>query len=136
MSATEVFNDFVAAVNQHDVAALAALLTDDHIFRDSLGNRVSGAKSMEAGWRGYFAMCPDYWIRVDMLMEGQGTVLAVGQAGGTINGVSWRTPAAWKAVIREKKIALWQVYADNKPVYEILEKTRNTMREAGAVGSG
>lgn len=72
----------------------------DHVFVDSLGNRVNGAAPMEAGWRNYFAMCPDYWIRLDHVMAEGDTTLVAGEAGGTINGVSWRTPAAWKAVIR------------------------------------
>ena len=77
---------------------------------------------MEAGRRGYFAMCPDYWIRVDNLMTDEGTVLAAGEAGGTIDGDAWRTPAAWKAVIHDGKVLEWHVFADNKPVYEILAK--------------
>ncbi len=67
-------------------------------------------------------MCPDYWIRVDHLMADGDTVLAAGEAGGTINGETWRTPAAWKASIRDGKISEWQVFADNKPVYAILAK--------------
>jgi ketosteroid isomerase-like protein len=116
----EVFNLFVAAINRHDVQGLTSLMTPDHIFMDSLGRRVVGAATMEAGWRGYFAMCPDYWIRTDHLMTKDGIVLAVGRAGGTIDGTSWQTPAAWKAIIREGKVAEWHVFADNKPVYEIL----------------
>ena len=122
MNPEEVFKHFIDAINRHDVAALASLMTSDHTFTDSLGNRVAGAASMEAGWRGYFAMCPDYWIRINQLMSEDCTVLATGEAGGTINGVEWKTPGAWKALIREDKIAGWQVFADNKPVYEILAK--------------
>jgi ketosteroid isomerase-like protein len=77
---------------------------------------------MEAAWRAYFAMCPDYWIRVDEAMEDRGTVLAAGEAGGTVDGAPWRTPAAWKAVIGDGAVAEWRVYADNKPVYEILAR--------------
>lgn len=55
-------------------------------------------------------------------MAQNATVLATGEAGGTINGIGWKTPVAWKAVIHEDKIAEWQVFADNKPVYEILAK--------------
>ncbi len=122
MKAEEVFSLFVAAINRHDVPGLASLMAADHTFIDSLGNRVVGAAPMEAGWRGYFSMCPDYWIRIDQLMAHGGTVLAAGEAGGSIQGTSWSTPAAWKAVIREDKLAEWQVFADNKPVYEILGK--------------
>ena len=122
MTAVEIFKKWETAINSHDVAALAALMAEEHVFVDSLGNRVTGAKSMEAGWRGYFAMCPDYWIRGDHVMPEGETVLAAGEAGGTIDGETWRIPAAWKAVIREERVVEWQVYADNKPVCEILGK--------------
>jgi hypothetical protein len=45
-------------------------------------------------------------------------------AGGTIDGVAWRTPAAWKAVIRDGTVLEWRVFADNKPVYEILARRK------------
>jgi ketosteroid isomerase-like protein len=119
--ATEVFLKFVAAINAHDVEALAALMTSDHRFVDSVGNSVRGA-SMQAGWRGYFAMCPDYWIQVDRSISEGDTVLAVGRAGGAIDRIPWQTPAAWQAVIRDGLVCEWRVFADNKPVYEILAK--------------
>jgi hypothetical protein len=49
-------------------------------------------------------------------------VLAVGRAGGTIDRIAWQTPAAWLAVILGGLVSEWRVYADNKPVYEILSK--------------
>jgi ketosteroid isomerase-like protein len=122
MDPTEIFTQFVSAINNHDVQSLKALMTTDHVFVDSVGNRVHSATSMESGWRSYFAMCPDYWIRTDYVMMEDGVVLAVGEAGGTIDGVSWRTPAAWKAAIRDGKVMEWRIFADNKPVYEILAK--------------
>ncbi len=75
---------------------------------------------MEAGWRGYFALCPDYWIRADHAIADGETMLVAGEAGGNIDGQSWRIPAAWKAVIREGLVVEWRVFADNQPVYEIL----------------
>jgi ketosteroid isomerase-like protein len=117
---TEAFLKFVAAINAHDVEALASLMTSDHRFVDGLGNSVQGAASMRAGWRGYFAMCPDYWIQVDKSISEGDTVLAVGRAGGTIDRIAWQTPAAWLAVILGGLVSEWRVYADNKPVYEIL----------------
>ncbi|HZD49465.1 MAG TPA: nuclear transport factor 2 family protein [Silvibacterium sp.] len=94
----------------------------DHLFVDSLGNRVQGAKSMQIGWRAYFAMCPDYWVRIDKSISERDTVLAIGEAGGTIDSVPWRTPAAWEAIIRDGLVLEWRVFADNKPVYEILAR--------------
>jgi ketosteroid isomerase-like protein len=124
MNSAETLKQWLAAINSHDVSALAALMAADHMFVDSLGNRVDGAKSMEAGWRGYFAMFPDYWIRADHAMAEGETMLVAGEAGGTIDGETWRIPAAWKAVIRDGRVAEWRVFADNKPVYEILGRRR------------
>jgi len=122
MDSADVFTQFLLAINQHDTKALKALMTSDHVFIDSVGNQARSPATIEAGWRGYFAMCPDYWVHTDDVMAQGGVVLAVGEAGGTIDGVSWKTPAAWKAVIRDGKVAEWRVFADNKPVYEILAK--------------
>ncbi len=124
MNSAEILKQWLAGINAHDVTALTTLMAADHVFVDSLGNRVAGAKSMDAGWRGYFAMCPDYWIRADHAMAEGDTMLIAGEAGGTINGESWRIPAAWKLVIRDGRVAEWQVFADNKPVYEILGRHR------------
>jgi ketosteroid isomerase-like protein len=77
---------------------------------------------MRLGWRSYFAMCPDYWIQIENVLSEGEIVLAVGEAGGTIDDAVWRTPTAWQAVIREGKVVEWRVFADNKPVYEILAK--------------
>ncbi len=125
MSSNKVFERFIAAINDHDVGALISLMTQDHLFVDSIGNRVQGAKSMQAGWwRSYFGMCPDYWIHVRSLLSERDIVLATGEAGGTIDGVSWRTPAAWEAVVQGGAVSEWRVFADNKPVYEILARRR------------
>jgi ketosteroid isomerase-like protein len=123
-SPVETFRQFATAINRHNVEALTALMTPDHVFVDSAGNRVQGATSMDVGWRSYFTMCPDYWIQADDAIAESGTVLAVGEAGGTIDGVAWRTPAAWKAVIRHGAVLEWRVFADNKPVYEILARRK------------
>ena len=33
----------------------------------------------------------------------------------------WQTTAAWRALVKDGKIALWQVFTDNKPIREIIE---------------
>jgi ketosteroid isomerase-like protein len=123
-TSAETFQQFVAAINGHDVDALRALMAADHLFVDSMGNRVQSATSMQSGWRGYFAMCADYWVRIDTFLSEGDTVLAVGDAGGTIDNIVWRTPAAWQSIIRGGLVSEWRVFADNKPVYEILARRR------------
>jgi len=87
---------------------------------------VNGAPAMEQGWRGYFAMCLDYWVRVDGTMWEDDTALMHGEAGGTIDGSTWRVPAAWKAVVDTRHVREFRVYADNKPVYEILARRQTS----------
>jgi ketosteroid isomerase-like protein len=53
-SPAETFKNFVSAIKGHDVEALTALVSPDHLFVDSLGNRVPGAARLQAGWRSYF----------------------------------------------------------------------------------
>ena len=120
---------FFDAINQHDPDKLAGLMTEDHDFIDSLGNSVRGREKMLAGWRGYFAICPDYRVSHEDIFPDGNTVAVFGSAGGTIsaNGKllpenKWQTPAAWRAVVRDGLIQEFRVYADNKPVYEILAK--------------
>jgi ketosteroid isomerase-like protein len=125
MNPLETFRKFVNAINDHNVKEIRTLMTDDHLFADSLGHTIQGDAVMEQGWKGYFSMCPDYSIRINDLAAQSDIVLAAGEAGGTIDGQPWCTPAAWKAVIRDQKIAEWRVFADNKPVYDILAKRQN-----------
>ena len=122
---------FIDRINAVDVDGLCALMTEDHVFVDSLGNSVRGREKMRAGWRGYFAFCPDYWVSHEDIFENGNLVAVFGAAGGTIaeNGKlpqenKWRTSAAWLAVVEKGLVKEWRVYADNKPVYDIVAKEK------------
>jgi len=128
MTPVETVLEFLSRINQRDAGRLAELMTEDHVFVDSLGRASRGRETMRAGWQIYYAMCPDYWVSHDCIVA-DGPVAAVfGAAGGTIEGVVWRTPAAWRAVVEGGLVREWQVYADNKPVYEILERAKTAAR--------
>jgi hypothetical protein len=58
----------------------------------------------------------------DILNTGD-TVAVFGSAGGTIHEIKWQTPAAWRVVVHKGLIREFGVYADNKPVYDILAKS-------------
>lgn len=129
MNPVEAFLAFHDAINKHDVHRLAELMTEDHVFIDALGRFQRGRETMRAGWRGYFALCPDYQVSHEDVFHNGDTVAAFGSAGGTIsvNGQlasenQWQTPAALRAVIHDGLIQEFRVYADNKPVYDILAK--------------
>ena len=118
---------FVGRINAHDVAGLGELMTDDHVFVDALDNRVVGREVMRAGWEQYFALVPDYWIRVDVVFREKEAVALMGRAGGTFVGRTpegrsgrWEVPAAWLAEVRDGRVAMWRVYADNFPMRQLM----------------
>ena len=126
-NAVDIALEFVSRINRHDVAGLAALMTEDHRFVDGLGQEVRGRERMAEGWRGYFAWFPDYSVRVEHALSGGNVVALMGTAQGTycVSGRTptenhWQIPAAWKAMIRNECVAEWRVYADNEPVWKIM----------------
>ena len=122
--AITTLHEFVRCINAHDPKGIVSLCTADHIFTDSLGSQVSGRERLEQAWAGYFSLFPDYRIEVAHTVC-QGTlVLACGFASAThaTSKKSWRIPAAWRAIVRNGQIAERQVYADNRPVYDLLSE--------------
>ncbi|HZP61455.1 MAG TPA: nuclear transport factor 2 family protein [Opitutaceae bacterium] len=129
----DVVTAFIAAINRHDVAALADLMSEDHTFIDSRGGRVSGRQEMIAGWKAYFAMFPDYQILVDARLNQNGTVAVFGSVSGTYNGKRGLVPknriampAAWKANVADGKVKLWQVYCDWTEGMQIIEEDKKS----------
>jgi uncharacterized protein (TIGR02246 family) len=122
---------FFAAINAHDPDKLAGLMTEDHVFIDSLGAPVRGRDKMREAWRSYFVICPDYRVSHAAVFHNAETVAAFGSASGTVSvrgqlaaKNKWEIPAAWRLEVDAGRIREFQVYADNKPVYEILAKSR------------
>ena len=153
----QVVLKFEELINGRNADAIAALMTADGEFIDSLGNRIQGTEKLRSAWAGYFKMVPDYSIsHAEIFAEGN-TIAMFGSAQGTftkgeagsraepadqgaktsesahrslagwsaatkIEANFWRSPAAWRAVVKAGKIAVWQVYADNEPIRAIMRK--------------
>jgi ketosteroid isomerase-like protein len=133
MSQVATVLDFMDRINRRDADKLAEAMTEDHVFVDSLGQSVRGREKMRAAWRGYFGLCPDYRVAHEEILQNANVVAVFGTAGGTIaaNGKlpaenQWRTPAAWLAIVESGLVKEWRVYADNKPVYDILARSKST----------
>jgi len=122
---------FVAMINAHDLDGLVRLMASDYVFIDSLGE-VHSRPGIEEGWRQYFEMVPDYWIKVERTVREGNTVILVGRAGGTFvpnRGVArpenaWETPAVWVARTRGGKVAEWRVYSDNEPIRQRMRRNK------------
>jgi ketosteroid isomerase-like protein len=131
MNPVEIVLQFIDRINQHDADKLVELMAEDHVFIDSLGQSTRGREKMREAWRGYYAFCPDYWISQEDIFGNENAVAVFGWAGGTIlaNGIrspenEWRVPAAWRAVVEKDLVKEWRVYADNKPAYDIMARSR------------
>ncbi len=126
MTPQKVAEQFVTAINAHDVECLATLMTLDHRFIDSLGAVVEGRDSMRNGWNFYFTMVSDYRLEISGRFSADAAkdeTMLVGVASGSYwsDGLKransgWSTPVALRAVVRDGQIAEWQVYADNEPI--------------------
>jgi ketosteroid isomerase-like protein len=125
----EVVLQFERLINDGNAENICSLMTADGEFVDSLGNRIQGTEKLHAAWRGYFKMVPDYSISHSEIFANGNTVAVFGSARGTFSKDGqlakenvWSTPAAWRAVVKDSKIAVWQVYADNEPIRAIMRK--------------
>ncbi len=132
MSIEDIANQFIEAINSHNVKAVCGLMTEDHTFIDSGGDVYKGIASMRKAWSDYFKMFPDYTIDAPEFVVSGDTIILLGKASGTysVDGNlkkenHWEIPAAWKAVVADDKVKLWQVFADNAPVMEIMVKIQN-----------
>ena len=128
-----VTHQFVERINAHDVAGIISLMTADHTFIDSLGARFT-RPAIEEGWRRYFGMVPDYWIRLDRELTEEDISVLIGAAGGTYvpDGGRmepenrWEAPAIWVARIKGAKLSEWRVYSDNEPIRAKMRKLDRT----------
>jgi len=128
MTNKETVLAFIDRINAHDLDGLASLMAEEHCFIDAHGNQVKGKEKMIAGWRGYFDWFPVYSIEVNDIFEREDTFAMFGVAGGSFKGqpeASWSLPAAWKAIVKDSRIVLWQVFADTKIPFELIGRYSN-----------
>ena len=128
---SKIVLDFIKAINIADVDKMCALMTIDHTFIDSQDNQTIGKNKMRQAWIEYFSLFPDYKIEVNEIFEKGSLMCILGYASGTYKNLInddksnfWRIPAALKAIVKDDQIKLWQVFADNIQVMEIINKNK------------
>jgi ketosteroid isomerase-like protein len=122
---------FVEAINNHDVDEIINLMTDDHVFIDGQDNKNVGKEGMTEGWKGYFDLFPDYQIEIADIVDNDPAFGLFGYVEGTYQGIKnesnsnfWRTPASWKAKVKDEKIYHWQVYCDYSVLLKIIDQIK------------
>jgi uncharacterized protein (TIGR02246 family) len=98
------FND---RINARDLDGLAALMTDDHTFVDSAGDRVEGKHACVEAWRGFFAAFPDYRNVFTGTRTDGDTVAITGYSECSVPELAG--PARWTARVGNGKVAQWRV---------------------------
>jgi ketosteroid isomerase-like protein len=128
---TKIVLDFIDAINCSNVDKMYALMATDHLFIDSQDNKMSGKDNMRQAWIEYFDLFPDYKIEINEIFTRDSVICMFGYASGTYKNLInednrnyWRIPAAWRAIVKDDLIRLWQVYADNIIVLDIINRNK------------
>ena len=104
---------FVAALNAHDVAGLAALMSEDFTYIDSWREGVSGRDKVLAALKPLIAMDPDFGIEVDRFDWRDPHVLMTGRVNSRQFGSGRR--AVWQVTVRDGLVAQYQAWAEGGP---------------------
>jgi len=106
-----VVTRFNEGINGRDVEVLARLMTDDHVFIDSAGDRVDGRQGCLDAWRGFFGAYPDYRNEFASMVQASSDMVAV--MGRSVCSVpALDGPALWTARTRAGGGCEWRVYED------------------------
>lgn len=127
MIETQTALAFVDAINAHDIERIYSLMTNDHLFIDTYASEVHGKENMKKSWINYFEWFPDYLIEVKDVFVNGNKVAIFGIASGTYhktekveNNKRYQLPAAWKVIVEDGKVKLWQVICDSKIPFDIM----------------
>jgi ketosteroid isomerase-like protein len=61
MNPVETVLRFLERINERNADRLAEMMTEDHVFTDSLGQTIRGREKMRAAWRMLIRECGGAW---------------------------------------------------------------------------
>ena len=131
LSGKDIVRKYIEAINSHNIQAMRNLMTLDHTFIDAEGKDMKGREKILDGWPEYYDMFPDYKVKVESIIEDGSIVAVFGSTYATYNGKTGMKsenkicePAAWKAVVKNQKLASWQVYTDYTKTWEVIKENQ------------
>lgn len=116
---------YIQALNEHDVSKIISLQSPGHVFIDAYGTEMKGTGTLEKAWRDYFRYFQDYKIEISSVSEQHSEVVIFGFASASSSvqpTKHWKLPVAIRASVEEGKISYWQIYADTKVPFDLLDK--------------
>jgi predicted SnoaL-like aldol condensation-catalyzing enzyme len=101
---------FNQCITDHDLEALARLMTDDHAFVESDGTIHQPKQDMVEKWRQFFEAFPNYKNTFDRVQSKDNLVVMLGFA-------FWSEqqpydPAIWVATIIDDLVREWRIHLD------------------------
>ncbi|MCC8188696.1 MAG: nuclear transport factor 2 family protein [Bacteroides sp.] len=105
------FND---CINRRDLDGLTDLMTDDHVFVDSIGQRVEGKRANRKMWNDFFTLFPDYQNIFETVTRQGNTVIMRGRS--TCTDERLNTHSIWIAQVRGNQLEEWCVCSDTNEV--------------------
>lgn len=103
------YNQFI---NDQDLAGLASMMPEYHIFIDRVGEVDHGKATMLKGWVDFFRSFPAYRNTFTRVQSDGYLVVLYGYATWQEGGEpDW---AIWTARIEDDLVAEWRIYEDNE----------------------
>ena len=101
---------FNQSITDHDLYALARLMTDDHTFVESDGTIHKPKQEMVEKWRQFFEAFPNYKNTFDCVRSKDNLVMMLGFAYWSEQ--TPHDPAIWVATIVDDLVREWRIYLD------------------------
>jgi ketosteroid isomerase-like protein len=109
LSTVRLFNEHI---NNRDLAGLADLMSEDHVFIDSSDDVHTGKQNMVASWRLFFEEYPDYRNHFEYI-EARGDIVLI-SGYSTCSFEPLDGPALWTAKLKDGFVEEWRVYKDTE----------------------
>ena len=113
-STLDVVNRFNDAINRHDAAGVAALLTDDTVFENTApapdGTRLQGKAAVAAYWERWFVNNPDAKFEAEDIVVAGDRCTVQWVYRKTRDGKPWHLRGMDLLTVREGKIAAKLAY--------------------------
>ncbi len=106
---SKVVSAFNRAISANDIAAMSALMSDDHALIDSHERRMEGRARCLDQWQRVFADSPGYAQTIDSLVVRDQQVYLTGKVFD-VRDFGRAGHVLWRALCRDGQVAEWQVY--------------------------
>jgi ketosteroid isomerase-like protein len=114
MTTRDVVDRFNDAINRHDAAAVAALLTDDTVFENTApapdGTRLTGKADVAAYWTRWFANNPDARFEAEDVVVAGDRCVVQWVYRKTRDGMPWHLRGIDLLTVRDGRIAAKLAY--------------------------